>query len=83
MVLPTSRMGTFDGIADFRFVRPLGSGGFAHTYEAERDGQRFAVKVLHEPFLEPRAAERFKREVQSLRISHPNLARSDRSTTSS
>lgn len=74
MIFPMSDRGTFDGIADFHLIRLLGSGGFANTYEAEREGQRFAVKVLHEPFLEPRAAERFKREVQSLRISHPNLA---------
>jgi len=64
----------FDGIAGFRFVRVLGSGSFAQTYEAERDGTRFAVKVLHELPVCTRDQERFRREVLSLGISHPNLA---------
>ena len=64
----------FDRIADFRFVRLLGSGSFAHTYEAERNGERFAVKVLHDLPATAEAQERLRREVHSLRISHPNLA---------
>jgi serine/threonine protein kinase len=64
----------FDRIADFRFVRLLGSGSFAHTYEAERNGERFAVKVLHDLPVTAEAQERLRREVRSLRISHPNLA---------
>jgi len=38
----------FDRIADFRFVHLLGSGSFAHTYEAVRDGEQFAVKVFYD-----------------------------------
>jgi hypothetical protein len=64
----------FDRIADFRFARLLGSGSFAHTYEAERDGERFAVKVFHELPATAEAQQRFRREVSSLRIEHPNLA---------
>jgi hypothetical protein len=64
----------FNQIAGFRFVRSLGSGSFAHTYEAARDGERFAVKVFHELPATAKAQERFRREVSSLRIAHPNLA---------
>jgi CheY-like chemotaxis protein len=68
------RMADFDRIADFRFVRLLGSGSFAQTYEAERDGERFAVKVFYELPATAESRERFHREVSSLRIEHPNLA---------
>jgi serine/threonine protein kinase len=64
----------FDRIADFRFVRLLGSGSFAHTYEAERGGEQFAVKVFYDLPATAEAQERFRREVSSLRIEHPNLA---------
>jgi eukaryotic-like serine/threonine-protein kinase len=64
----------FNQIAGFRFVRSLGSGSFAHTYEAERDGERFAVKVFHELPATSAKQERFRREVSSLRVAHPNLA---------
>lgn len=64
----------FDRIADLRFVRLLGSGSFAHTYEAERNGERFAVKVFYDLPATTEAKERFRREVSSLRIEHPNLA---------
>ena len=64
----------FDRIANFRFVRLLGSGSFAHTYEADRNGERFAVKVFHDLPTSAEAQERFRREVGSLRIDHPNLA---------
>jgi Protein kinase domain len=65
---------TFDRIADFRFVRLLGSGSFAQTFEAVRGEERFAVKVLNELPASVEARERFNREVASLRIEHPNLA---------
>jgi hypothetical protein len=64
----------FNRIADFRFVRLLGSGSFAHTYEAERNGERYAVKVFYELPATAKAQERFRREVSSLRIPHPSLA---------
>jgi serine/threonine protein kinase len=63
----------FGRIAGFSFVRILGTGTFAHTYEAERDGGQFAVKVLHDLPLTHEMQERFRREVGTLQISHPNL----------
>lgn len=68
-----TRTPDFNQIAGFRFRRLLGSGSFAHTYEAERDGERFAVKVFYDLPATAIAQERFRREVLSLRISHPNL----------
>ncbi|MGO9761297.1 MAG: serine/threonine-protein kinase [Solirubrobacteraceae bacterium] len=64
----------FDRIADFRFVRLLGSGSFAHTYEALRDGKQFAVKVFYDLPATGEAQERFRREISTLRIEHPSLA---------
>ena len=38
-----------DNFAGFRLIRPLGNpGAFGQTFEAERDGQGVALKVLHE-----------------------------------
>jgi serine/threonine protein kinase len=68
-----SSVADFNRIAGFRFVQFLGSGSFANTYKAERDGERFAVKVFHELPVAAGAQKRFSREVSSLRISHPNL----------
>jgi eukaryotic-like serine/threonine-protein kinase len=70
-----SGTGVFDRIAGFAFVRLLGSGTFANTYLAERRGERFAVKVFHDLPAAGKPRERFRREVNSLRIEHPNLAR--------
>lgn len=69
-----SRAADFDRIAGFQFIRVLGSGSFAHTYLAERDGMQYAVKVFHDLPATGEAQERFRREVLSLRILHPNLA---------
>jgi serine/threonine protein kinase len=54
-----SRPADFDRIAGLRFVRLLGSGSFAHTYEAECDGSRYAVKVFHDLPATVEAQERF------------------------
>jgi serine/threonine protein kinase len=74
MICCVMASGEFDAIADFRFIRLLGSGSFAHTYLAERDGERFAVKVFNDLPAKPSARARFAREVAALRIRHPNLA---------
>lgn len=74
MILLMSEHAVFDRIADFRFLRLLGSGTFAHTYLAERGGERFAVKVFHDLPAAGEPRERFRREVASLRIEHANLA---------
>jgi Protein kinase domain len=72
--LPVEEVVSFNQVAGFWFVRLLGSGSFAHTYEAERDGKRYAVKVFYELPATADRRERFQREVSSLRIAHPNLA---------
>ena len=54
--------------AGFRLVRLLGEpGGFGQTYEAERGGERFALKVLHESLVDSVGHERFRREIEALR----------------
>ena len=73
-VRPMAHAAQFDRIAGYRFLRLLGSGSFAHTYLAERDAKRYAVKVFHDLPATSHARKRFEREVLSLRISHPNLA---------
>ena len=58
-----------ENFAGFRLIRPLGNpGAFGQTFEAEREGQRFALKVLHESFLDSVDAERFRREVKALQL---------------
>jgi hypothetical protein len=69
-----SHAARFDRIAGYRFVRLLGNGSFAQTYEAERDGTSYAVKVFHDLPSSAHDQERFHREVLSLKISHANLA---------
>ena len=55
--------------------RVLGVGGMASVYVAtHRNKKRFAVKVFHELPATAEAQQRFRREVSSLRIEHPNLA---------
>jgi hypothetical protein len=53
--------------AGFRLVRLLGEpGGFGQTYEAERDGERYALKVLHASLVDSVGQERFRREIEAL-----------------
>lgn len=63
-------------LGDYRIIARLGQGGFGSVYEVEdtRDGQRVAMKVLHQSNLDDNAAERFSREVDVVRrIEHPNV----------
>lgn len=62
-------------LAGFRILSPLGlPGSFGTVFEAERHGQRYALKVFHAPLLTEDREERFRREVQVLQqASHPNL----------
>lgn len=64
-------------IGPYRVVRELGRGGMGVVYEGERDGDRFAVKVLlHAPMHGPRGLERFRREASALhRIEHEGVVR--------
>jgi hypothetical protein len=70
----TGPTGPFEEIAGYRLVRLLGYGGFAHTFLAEKNGARFALKVLNELPSGP-AATRFEREVEALQLEHRNLVR--------
>ncbi|MBL8857363.1 MAG: protein kinase [Planctomycetes bacterium] len=66
-----------DWIGPYRIVRELGRGGMGVVYEAERDGERAAVKVLlHAHMRGPRALERFRREAAALRrVEHTGVVR--------
>ena len=38
----------FEWVADYKLLERLGSGGFADTFRAEKDGEFYAIKVLRE-----------------------------------
>ena len=61
----------------YRIVRELGRGGMAVVYEAESDGQRFAIKVLPASLLTDRLAiDRFDREAKTqASLKHPGIIR--------
>ncbi len=73
----TALMGVIlpDQFAGFRLRRPLGKpGGFGAVYEAERAGERVALKIFHAELLDDVELERFQREVRGLvKVRHPNL----------
>lgn len=64
----------FEWVADYRLLEHLGSGGFADTYRAEKDGNQYAVKVLRD-LPTGNNAVRFEREIETLRLEHENLVR--------
>lgn len=66
-------------MANYRVLKPLGSGGMGDVYLAERaDGQyekKVALKILSMGFGAGALEERFRREVQILaQLRHPNIA---------
>jgi tRNA A-37 threonylcarbamoyl transferase component Bud32 len=65
------------GIPPLRIVREIGRGGMGVVYEGFDDAlrRRVAIKQLHpHSFNDPKAAERLKREAQSIAsLSHPNV----------
>ena len=65
------------GFGEYRLIRRLGKGGMASVYEAERRGERFALKRPLPGFLDdPRFLERFLREAELGRaLHHPNIIR--------
>jgi serine/threonine-protein kinase len=62
---------------DYRLVAPLGRGGMASVYKAERRGEISALKRPLPAFLdEPEFLERFQREAEIGRtLHHPNIVR--------
>ncbi|MBO1902738.1 serine/threonine protein kinase [Leucobacter weissii] len=64
-------------ITGFDYVRPLGSGGFAHVYQYEQDMPRrvVAVKVLESPLGGPRDRSDFEAEADAMArlSSHPSI----------
>lgn len=64
-------------IAGFRYVRPLGSGGFAHVYLYEQDMPRrmVAVKVIDGGLHDPRDRSDFEAEADAMArlSSHPSI----------
>jgi hypothetical protein len=73
--------GTNEGLpvdfGDYRLLRRIGKGGMASVYEAERRGERFALKRPLAGFLDDkRFIERFLREADLGRtLHHPNIVR--------
>lgn len=52
----------------------LGSGGMATVYEAESEGQSYALKILHQGARDPKYVSRFQREVSICsRLRHPRI----------
>lgn len=62
-------------IGPYSVVGVLGRGGMGIVYDVERDGRRFALKLLpHAAVLGPAAIERFRREARALaRIECPSI----------
>lgn len=62
---------------DYWLIRRIGKGGMASVYEAERRGERFALKRPLTGFLNDRTfLERFRRESELGRaLHHPNIVR--------
>ncbi len=80
--LETGRDGTVEGavLGRWRLVRPLGEGGMASVWLAERaDGtvdQQVALKCLKAGLYSPELRDLFAREQQILaRLQHPHIAR--------
>ena len=71
------RRGPSDRVRRLRLIRRIGKGGMASVYEAERRGERFALKRPLAGFLDdPRFLERFLREADLGRaLHHPNIVR--------
>jgi hypothetical protein len=78
---PAPSSGSFENLpvefGEYRLLRRLGKGGMATVYEAERRGERFALKrPLAGHLLDPRFRERFVREADLGRaLHHPNIIR--------
>jgi WD40 repeat protein/predicted Ser/Thr protein kinase len=60
----------------YRIVKPLGSGGFGKTFEAEENGTFKVIKVLYKNH--PKAVSLFQQEAKVLaRLQHPGVPKVD------
>lgn len=79
LVEPTSADATgTSGLANYRILGRLGSGGMGIVYEAEQlsPRRRVALKILSPTSLSPRSLRRFELEGEVLaRLDHPSIAR--------
>ncbi|MCW5808585.1 MAG: serine/threonine protein kinase, partial [Deltaproteobacteria bacterium] len=64
-------------LGEFRVVATLGAGGSGIVYDAVRDGQRVALKVLRPELVEePRERKQFLAEAERLRsVAHPSVVK--------
>jgi len=54
---------------DYKIIRSIGSGSFGTVYEAEKDGKKFAIKMLHQEIRHQESKfKSFRRGVRSLNI---------------
>ena len=77
LLTPPPGLGASDRFGDFRLLEPLGKGGMAAVFKAERRGEICALKRPLAAFLEePEFLERFLREAEIGRtLHHPNIIR--------
>lgn len=67
-----------ESIGPYQIERVLGRGGFGVVYEATRDGQSVALKLMRPPEAQDKETpvKRFRREASLVqRIDHPNVVR--------
>jgi tetratricopeptide (TPR) repeat protein/predicted Ser/Thr protein kinase len=64
-------------VGPYAILDELGQGGMGRVFLAERDGQRFALKLAHEQLAAaPNMVARFLREAKAgIAIDHPNVVR--------
>lgn len=76
-LLGSATPGTPERIGPYRVIALLGRGGMGVVYTVEREGRRFALKLLAQGLATaPRALERFQREARGLaRLAHPGIVR--------
>jgi len=75
--LPAAHAGSGERFGEYLLVEPLGKGGMATVFKAEKNGEHVALKRPLPAFLDdPEFLERFLREAQIGRtLHHPNIIR--------
>ena len=63
-------------IGPYRVLDRLGEGGMGAVYLVERDGRRYALKVILPTLVDEETWQRFQRETVLLRrLDHPGIVR--------